>query len=372
MPVVMVTQADVAAPLDARVLVRRAFGLAAGVTVLFAAIVGLKLGGKTAVLWIDDVGTLLSALLACVLCIGAARRHDGDLRQLWILLAAACGAWTVGELIWGTYDLILGEEVPAPSWADAAYLAAIPLAVAGLLSHPAMRDGAVRKVRAGLDGLVLATALLFLSWTLVLGPLWRSNDLNTLGDLVSLAYPFGDVVLVFFVVLIVRRISGRDRLVFWCLLAGLFAMALADTSYAYVSQVKGFKTGNVMDTGWVISYLAIALAAYFSRTVETPRVSRAEASEPTPAAFLAPFPPMLAALSVATIQLQLGHQLDRFALTTAFALVVLVLARQVLLLVELIGPRRERNVQMSSRLLSALSDAGPGSDPPKPATESPR
>jgi hypothetical protein len=366
---VMVTQANIAASLDARVRVRRAFGLAAGVIALFGAIVGVKVGGRTAVLWVDDVGTLVAALVACVLCIGAARRHDGDLRRLWLLLAAACGAWTVGELIWGFYDLILREEVPAPSWADAAYLAAIPLAVAGLLSHPAMHGGAARKVRASLDGLVLATALLFLSWTLVLGPLWRSNDLTTLGGLVSLAYPFGDVVLVFFVVLIVRRISGRDRLVLWCLLAGLLAMALADTSYAYVSQVKGFETGNVMDTGWVLSYLAIALGAYFSRTVETPR-GRAESSEPTPAAFLAPFPPMLAALSVATIQLQLGHQLDRVAWTAALALVVLVLARQALLLVEVVGPRRERHVQMSSRLLSALTDAGPGSDPPERATGS--
>lgn len=359
----MITQADVAASLDARARVRRAFGLAAGVTALFGAWLGMKAGGGTVTLWVDDMGTLAAAFVACVLCIGAARRHDGDMRRLWRLLAAACGAWTVGELIWGLYELILREAVPAPSWADAPYLAAIPLAVAGLLSHPAMHNGAARKVRAALDGLVLATALLFLSWTLVLGSLWRSSDLTTLGGLVNLAYPFGDVVLVFFVVLIVRRIDGRDRLVVWCLLAGLLAMALADTSYAYVSQVRGFETGRVMDTGWVVAYLAIALGAYFSRTVEAPR-GEAEPREPTPAAFLAPFPPMLAALSVAAIELQLGYRLDRIAWTAALALVVLVLARQTLLLVEVAGPRRERHVQVSSRLLTALTDAGPGSDPP--------
>lgn len=353
---------------DVRGGVRRAFGLVAGVTVLFGAWLGLKVGGETAVLWVDDLGTFVAALVACVLCVGAARRDAGDLSRFWCLLAAACGAWTIGELIWGLYELILVDEVPVPSWADGAYLAAIPLAVAALLSHPAMHGGATRRVRAALDGLVLATALFFLSWQLVLGPLSRASDVNTLGGLVSLAYPFGDVVLVFFVVLIVRRIDGRERLAVWCLLGGLLAMALADTGYAYVSQVKGFETGSVMDAGWFAAYLTIALGAYLARTAESPHRD-AESREPTPAAFLAPFPPMLAALSVAAIELQLGHRLDRIAWTAALALVVLVLARQILLLVEVAGPSREREVQMSGRLLSALTGAGPGSAPPLDATE---
>lgn len=89
--------ANVTASLVARTRVRRAFGLAAGVTALFGASLGMKVGGATAVLWVDDMGTLVAAFVACVLCIGAARRQDGDLRRLWRLLAAACGAWTVGE-----------------------------------------------------------------------------------------------------------------------------------------------------------------------------------------------------------------------------------------------------------------------------------
>ena len=61
------------------------------------------------------------------------------------------------------------------------------------------------------DGLVVATALLFLSWTLVLGPLWRSADLSTWAGVVALAYPFGDVVIVFFIVLArVQHQQQRD------------------------------------------------------------------------------------------------------------------------------------------------------------------
>ena len=67
-------------------------------------------------------------------------------------------------------------EVPAPSWADLGYLSAIPLTVAALVVHPATKGSGTRKARSVFDGLVIATALLFLSWTLVLGPLWRSAN----------------------------------------------------------------------------------------------------------------------------------------------------------------------------------------------------
>jgi hypothetical protein len=366
----VIERAKLAVPLDGRTRVRRAMGLAAGGTALFGVLVGMNVGGDTAARWVGDVGTFAGALIACLFCIGAARRHGGDLRRLWWLLAAACGAWTVGELIWGLDELILHTD-PTPSLADAAYLAAIPLALAGLLSHPVMHVGAARKLRAALDGLVLATSLLFLSWTLVLGSLWRSSDLTTLGGSVNLAYPFGDVVIVFFVVLIARRIDARDRLVLKCLLGGLLAMAVADSAYAYLSQVKGYETGSVVDAGWVAAYLAIALGAYFSRTVEGPRTG-AEPAVPTPASFLAPFPPMLAALTVAAIELQIGDGLDRFAWSAALTLVVLVLARQALLIVEVAGPERDRGVPLSSRLLSALTGGAPSSDPPGRLPRSPR
>lgn len=60
------------------------------------------------------------------------------LRTFWRLFAAATGSWALGELLWAVYDLGRGGgAVPVPSWADAAYLAAVPLAAAALLAHPA-------------------------------------------------------------------------------------------------------------------------------------------------------------------------------------------------------------------------------------------
>jgi len=78
------------------------------------------------------------------------------MRLFWLLLGCATASWTVAELIWGYYALILTEEVPVPSWADLGYLSAIPLTVAALVVHPATRGSGIRKARSVFEGLVIA------------------------------------------------------------------------------------------------------------------------------------------------------------------------------------------------------------------------
>src|ERR1035438_6637576 len=125
--------------------------------------IGLRVGGARVTLWVDDGATPLAALIACVLCFRARARHSGRMRLFWTLLGCATASWTLAELIWGYYALILDVEVPVPSWADLGYLSAIPLAVAALVVHPATRGSGTRKARSVFDGLVIATA----SWSVV-------------------------------------------------------------------------------------------------------------------------------------------------------------------------------------------------------------
>lgn len=311
--------------------VRTAFAVAALATALFAAWLAVGAGGPRATLYVNDVGTILAALAASVLCARAGARSEGSLRRSWWLLAAACAAWTAGEVIWAAYDLVLDQAVPLPSWADLGYLGAIPLAVAALFSHPAMGSCPGRHARVALDGVLVATALLFLSWTFILGPLSYSSDLTTLGGLVGVAYPFGDVVIVFFVVLAVRRMEGGDRLAMWCLLAGMLALALSDSIYTYLTGVQSYASGSLLDAGWFIGYVAIALGAFCARGQVLSAVT-GDAAPPSAAAVVVPFVPVLGALGVVAVEPAFVRELDPVTTTTAFALVLLVLGRQLLIL----------------------------------------
>ncbi len=268
------------------------------------------------------------------------------------MLGLAMASWTLAEIVWGYYALILEVEVPVPSWADLGYLSAIPLAIAALVIHPAITGGRTRKARSVLDGLVVATALLFLSWTLVLGPLWHSADLSTWGGVVAVAYPFGDVIMVFFIVLVIRGMTGGDRLSLWCLLAALLVMALSDSTYTYLSEVANYTAGDPIDTGWIAAYLGIALAAYCSRPIGA-SVRAVEYSGPSLSSLVAPILPVLIALGVIAVEVRMGHHLDRAAWLMAFALIACVLARQGLMVVELLTPRADAPADLLQRLTHA-------------------
>jgi diguanylate cyclase len=315
-----------------RVLV--AVAVVAIATCVSAVWVGLRVGGAGSVRDFDDTATALAALVATGFCVRAALRHRGQMRLFWSLLAGATLCWTLAEVTWAVYELVLRMSVPVPSWADLGYLGAVPFAVAALLCHPAMNRAARRRARSLFDSLIVATALVFLSWTLVVGPLWHSTDLSTLGGLVAIAYPFGDVVIVFFILSAVRERTGVNRLALWCLLAGLLMMALSDSTYTYLTTTNSYATGNLIDVGWIAAYLTIALAA-FSSEPSTVRQWRIRATDaPTRASFLAPFVPAVVALGVAGFELELGHHLDHAATLMALGLVVLVLGRQTLLALE--------------------------------------
>jgi hypothetical protein len=308
-----------------------------GISAVFAGWIGLGVGGAATVRDFDDVVTALAALTAAVLCLRASATQHDRLRRFWLLMGAASAAWTIAEVTWGVYDVVLRVPVPIPSWADVGYLSAIPLAAAALLSHPAMHEQNRHQARATLDGIVVATSLLFLSWTLVLGPLWRLSDMSSLGGIVDLAYPFGDVVMLFLVVLVMRSMKTGDRFALGCVLGGLVAMACADSTYAYLTEVGKYSTGNLVDTGWVVAYLALALGAYCSTGGATVRVARPVGSSST-LSLVVPFVPVIGALVASAIEVALGRKLLLTDWVMAVVLTVLVLARQGLFLFDEFGP----------------------------------
>jgi hypothetical protein len=302
------------------------------VTVVFFLWLVLHIGGQHGVRDFDDSVTALSALSAAIACLLAASRQRGAARHFWLLLGLACVAWTLAEVIWEVYDVVLSEAVPVPSWADVGYLGAYPLAAAALLCHPGMHRAGRHKARATLDGLAIGTAVLLLSWTFVLGPLWRHTDLSTAGGIVALAYPFGDLLIMFLIILTVRSMTATGRRVLLWVLVGLFAMAVADSTYAYLVEVGKYSTGNLVDVGWIVGYLAIAVGASGDIS-QVARVHSDELAESSLLSLVTPYVPVLLALSVITFELELHHKVDRFSWLTGLCLVLLVITRQALVLV---------------------------------------
>ncbi len=228
----------------------------------FVAWVELRIGGDRGVIVFDDLGEGVAALAAAVLCGLAARRKAGRPRLGWTLLAASAGTWCAGEIVWSVYEVGMNVSVPFPSAADAGFLGAIPLAVAGILAFFSPARGTSTRFRLWLDGAIILLALFFVSWTLGLRSVVEDTTDPLFETIVNIAYPLGDIVIGTILVLALRRARDEAHGRLLLLLGGLAANSLADTSFAYLTANGTYGSlGSVLDVGWVAGYLMIGLAA---------------------------------------------------------------------------------------------------------------
>jgi len=226
----------------------------------FGAWIELRIAGVDVTEAIDDFGEAAAALIAAVACAVAALRHRGRMRLAWSMLGASAFAWAAGETVWSLIEIILGQQVPFPSLADVGFLAAVPLAVAGIVLFPGRRRAASR-VASLLDGAIIAGALLLISWATVLGTVYLAGSDSTLSMLLGLAYPISDIVIAVMALLLVNRTAGSARLPLLLVVAGLFANLLSDSAFAYLTTANTYGKVQIIDTGWVAGYLLIALGA---------------------------------------------------------------------------------------------------------------
>lgn len=301
-------------------------GLMTGVFLLW---VIFDVDGAHVTLQVDDIGQGAAAWCATVVCGIAARRASVG-RATWALFAVSSFAWGAGEVVWCYYALIKNIPVPFPSLADVGFLTAVPLAFAGLLVYPAGQRRPGARIQGVLDGCIISTSLLFASWATVLGPLYRSHQGGVLKQVISLAYPMSDVIMVSLVIILIARAGRTGRIRLELVMAGVVAFAVSDSAFAYLTEVNSYNGGSFLDTGWVAGYLLIALGALWAITAPAPEVSEAEEST---ISLVAPYVPVLVVLAVTAVELLRGRHVGTVSWLMAFALVVLVIGREVLRLV---------------------------------------
>jgi len=283
--------------------------------------------------------------VASLCCALAARRIKGHISVAWWLLAASAASWGLGEVIWAVYEVGLGISVPFPSAADAGYLAAIPLAVAGVLTFAAPPRGTATSVRLWVDGLVVGLSLIFVGWALGLSKVYLEAG-DSLGDqLLSLAYPVGDIVIGTALVLAIRRATQQDHVRLLLLLAGLASNALADSAFAYLTAGGNYgSVGSVLDTAWVAGYLLIALAALWPARPDGPGADEA----PIDVWQLAlPWFGVFAAGASAVVLVLRGQELDQFLTVVAGLIAISLMLSQIFAHLE------SRSLLIRTRLLAA-------------------
>src|SRR5487761_1248843 len=285
-----------------RILGWKEFALAAAVatfaTAAFVAVLGFQPGGERLAVGVDDIGEAVAALIAAAACAWTASRSVGRFRRGWALLAASAAAWCIGELVWSVYEVGLNVASPFPSAADAGFLVAVPLAI----------------------------ALTFTGWSLGFQQVFLSPG-TTFERAILLAYPVGDILIATILILAIRRATRIQHGRLLLLLGGLAANAIADSAFAYMTATGTYPT-LLIDAGWVVGYLMIALAALWPARPS----DRVADEQPVDLWQIAlPWAAVLTAGASALLVVLRGQATDQFQWVLAVAMVTLLAISEVVI-----------------------------------------
>lgn len=314
--------------------------------IVFVAWMWMHWGGTEVTTAVDDIGEAVAAAVASVGAGLAAIRTQGRLRRAWTLLSASALSWCLGEVVWSVYEVGLGLTVPTPSAADIGFLSAVPLAVAGVVSFSSSARGTATGPRLWLDRAIVFLSLLFVGWELGLDRVVMDASAPIVSRLVNIAYPVGDILIGTVLILAIRRATNETHGRLLLLLGGLAANSIADSTFAYLNLTDS--TAYVLDAGWVVGYLMIALAAQWpssadDRTTETKPIDMWQ--------LVLPWLAILAGGLAAMVLAFAGRPLDTFATVLAAAVILLLMVSQVSAHYESLG------LLLKSRLSEAvLSD----------------
>ena len=286
---------------------------------LFAANASEPVFGSAVRQVFDDFGQLAASVGAAAVCLHRARSSSGRRVWGWRLLGAGTACWSAGQLAWAVSEVCLGLHPGTPSVPDIGFLAALPLEGVGLLlvAFPKLRT--LSLARSSLDGLLIAASLLLLSYIAVWRPIITANRVPSAAVAVSLAYPFGDVLLGTLVVLAFSRACRRLRVSLVLILGGVSALAFSDAFFATRNLTGMYRTGSVTDCGWVVGFLLIALAAWTVREDDVEDTGELEGRWQGTAPYLV----LLSAVLVRSVYVLSGGKPDSFIHWNGIAIITI-------------------------------------------------
>jgi len=285
-------------------------------------------GGAELELVIADGAFIPVGVVVVALGLLAARRaRTAAGRRAWLLISFAFASFCIGDILWFWMEVVLGAS-PYPSIADLGYLAFYPLLLVGLLAQP--RERPENLLRAALDLAIVIVGTGTVVWYLILAPVAAAASSDGLTSLLALAYPVGDLLVVFaLAATLMSRLVDTSRPALTLLGLGLVLNVVADLSYARLSLEDSYVSGGWMDWCYLLAWVLMGLAAYSQ--------ARSQATS-TPDTRLVPihpvsFPPYLAVAGVYAVLLLASGSADssqRVVVAGALLVTGLVVARQVI------------------------------------------
>ncbi|MFG3247290.1 putative bifunctional diguanylate cyclase/phosphodiesterase [Streptomyces sp. NPDC048187] len=210
-----------------------------------------------------DFGLSAAAGAAAVSCFLYARGRRVRFRPAWLLFALSSAMASLGNLVWGWYEVVLRVPVPTPSYADLFFLCFAPPAIVGLLvlaKRPVTKAG---WICLGLDAWLIGGSLLTLAWSLALAQAAKAEGGSSVAhSALSVAYPLLDIALVSMVLALHFRRSPVCRSAVNTAIGALALTVMCDALFTSPLLHNSYRSGQLLDAGWFAGSLLLAYAPW--------------------------------------------------------------------------------------------------------------
>jgi signal transduction histidine kinase len=306
--------------------------------------------------WLGFLGVLLVA--------GWASRQRRPAALTWWLWSAALFCYASGWAVqMAGIHLLLVDPLPFPWWSDLLWLLQYPFFFLALLfipTTPTPLPPGLARLKLSLDCLLLMGAATLLTWYFLLTPIYMESQQSLVGKLANLAYPVGDLGVLFLLSVLFLRAKSfhAERLVLGLATAALLLLIISDSWYAILNLHGQYQPGGITSAFWGLTYLLFPLTGLVAVRLAQRRPTALRARQTAwmypsihpqelldALRFLLPFIAALLAGIITLLQVFLAPESGRILLlpiTASLGLLALTVVRQGVVFLELMRLRRER------------------------------
>ena len=203
--------------------------------------------------------------------------HRPQARNAWLFLMAGQFLFFLGDLYTYSYPVLTktftaheAAVPPFPSFGDALYLLVYPALMTGLLLLVRRRNPGGDRTGV-IDSTILTVGVALLSWVFIIAPNVHATGLTITAQLVSIAYPVGDILLLAAAIRLAVDL-GKKAPAFYLIASSITCLLVTDSVYNYMLLKGTYNHQVILDIGWVYYYLLWGGAALHPsmRTLEEP------------------------------------------------------------------------------------------------------
>ena len=208
----------------------------------------------------------LLVVLALVYATIRSSRYGQRVQIAWMFITLAFSFYAVGDILYAILELIL-YQLSFPSIADFFYLAFYPLIALGIYYLPRFSFTRNEKLKIFLDIGIIVVTVGLIFWTFLIVPMLSIQE-NSFANIVSVIYIIGDLLLFF--VLLRLLYSKFDEYMGPVLILsmGILVMIVTDSLYALQTSQGTYISGGLLDTGWILSFVLVGIAAFLQASNE--------------------------------------------------------------------------------------------------------